>query len=111
MPKANKPARKTASQQKPANTRAAPTKFSSRRDGTRPSTKETKPKTRSKSETVLDLLRKPNGASLPELAKATGWQNHSVRGFLSGTVKKRMGLTVTSTRADKAERRYKLERP
>ena len=39
-------------------------------------------------------LRRPKGASIPELAKATNWQPHSVRGFLSGTLKKKQGLGI-----------------
>ncbi len=41
--------------------------------------------------------------------KATGWQAHSVRGFLSGAVGKKAGLTVTSTKAEDAERRYAVK--
>ena len=55
---------------------------------------------------VLDLLRRPDGASLKELMKATGWLAHSVRGFLSGTITKRMGLNLVSAKSGDAERRY-----
>jgi hypothetical protein len=51
--------------------------------------------TGTKKDLVLALLRRDQGASLDELMTATGWQAHSVRGFLSGTVKKKLGLTVT----------------
>jgi hypothetical protein len=51
----------------------------------------------SKTSQVLELLRQPGGVTAKELMKATGWQAHSVRGFLSGTIGKKMGLTVTST--------------
>jgi hypothetical protein len=51
----------------------------------------------SKTAKVLDLLKRSGGASMKELLKATGWQPHSVRGFLSGSIGKKMGLTVTST--------------
>ena len=44
-----------------------------------------------------------------ELMKATGWLPHSVRGFLSGTVGKKMGLTVTSTKGEDGERTYSIE--
>ena len=59
---------------------------------------------------VLDLLRRSGGASGKELRKATGWQAHSVRGFLSGVLGKKMGLTVTSTKSADGERRYAIKR-
>ena len=60
----------------------------------------------SKTEKELDLLKRPDGATAKELMKATGWQAHSVRGFLSGTVGKKMGLAVTSTKGENGERSY-----
>ena len=60
----------------------------------------------SKAAKILELLKRPEGATLKGLMKATGWQPHSVRGFLSGTVGKKMGLTVTSTKAEDGERTY-----
>ena len=62
----------------------------------------------SKSAKVLDLLRRPDGATLKEIMKATGWQPHSVRGFISGTLGKKMGLTVESTKREDGERVYSL---
>jgi Protein of unknown function (DUF3489) len=61
----------------------------------------------SKAAKVLGLLRRPDGASLKELMKATGWQRHSVRGFLS-TVGKKMGLKLQSTKAEDGERSYSI---
>lgn len=58
-----------------------------------------------KATTVLTALKQPQGATLLDLANATGWQPHSVRGFLSGTVRKRLGLTLTVEVRD-GERRY-----
>ena len=63
----------------------------------------------SKAAKVLGLLRRPDGASLKELMKATGWLAHSVRGFLSGTVAKRMGLKLVSKKSEDGERRYSLK--
>ena len=66
------------------------------------------PKSNSKHDQILGLLRRGDGASLTELAKASGWQPHSVRGFLSGTVKKRLGLKLQSSKTDDGERRYTI---
>ena len=63
----------------------------------------------SKPAKVLELLKRPHGATLKELMKATGWQPHSVRGFLSGTVGKKMGLAVTSTKGEDGERSYSVK--
>jgi hypothetical protein len=63
----------------------------------------------SKTEKVLDLLKRHGGATLKELMKATAWQPHSVRGFLSGTVGKKMGLTVESTKGEDGERSYSVK--
>ena len=63
----------------------------------------------SKAAKILDLLKRPGGATSKELMKATGWQPHSVRGFLSGTVGKKMGLTVTSAKGEDGERSYSLK--
>ena len=63
----------------------------------------------SKSDRVLTLLRQSGGASLDELMKATKWQAHSVRGFLSGAVKKRKGLMVMSAMDGEGNRRYRIE--
>ena len=60
----------------------------------------------SKAAKVLGLLRRPDGASLKELMKATGWLAHSVRGFLSGAVAKRMGLDLVSAKSEDRECHY-----
>ncbi len=59
-----------------------------------------------KSSQCLALLRRGDGVSIAELMTATGWQSHSVRGFLSGAVKRKLGLTVTSAAGEDGIRRY-----
>ena len=63
----------------------------------------------SKTAKVLDLLKRPGGATLKDLIKATGWQPHSVRGFLSGTIGKKMGLSVVSIKDEGGERTYSVK--
>ena len=65
------------------------------------------PTSGSRTEQIIALLRGPAGASIAELTNATGWQTHSVRGFISGTLRKKLKLPVESTSVD-GERRYRL---
>lgn len=53
-----------------------------------------------KIETVLGLLRQEGGADVAALAAATGWQLHSVRGAIAGHIKKKLGLSVLTTKTD-----------
>ncbi len=70
--------------------------------------RSTKPKERSKKERILELLRRKEGATIADIAKATEWQNHSIRGFLSGRVTKRMGLSLESSKDEGGERTYRI---
>ena len=72
---------------------------------------QTKPTVRdgSKTERILDVLKRKDGATLAEIMKATDWQPHSVRGFISGTLGKKMGLTVASVKGEDGERRYSIK--
>jgi hypothetical protein len=62
-----------------------------------------------KQERVLTLLSQPEGVSIEEMMQATDWQQHSVRGFLAGTVKKKLGFSLTSSKAKNSARRYRIE--
>ena len=60
-----------------------------------------------KQEQVLSLLRRPEGTTVASITKATGWQQHSVRGFLAGVVRKRLNLPLQSAKNDH-ERIYRI---
>ena len=62
----------------------------------------------SKTDQVVELMKRSGGVTLKELMAATNWQAHSVRGFISGTLGKKMGLTVTSAKREDGERVYSL---
>jgi hypothetical protein len=57
---------------------------------------------------LIEMLKAARGATLQELMKASGWQSHSLRGFISGTLKKKMGLAVSSSRNSQGQRVYRL---
>ena len=63
-------------------------------------------RTGTKNAQVIAMLQDLTGATLASIMAATAWQQHSVRGFLSGTIGKKMGLTITSTKGEDGERNY-----
>jgi hypothetical protein len=64
----------------------------------------------SKQDEVIAMLRRSEGATVDEVASATGWQRHTVRGVFSGTFKKKLGLTITSAKEERG-RVYRIDRP
>jgi len=62
----------------------------------------------SKKAIVLEMLRRPEGATLQEIMSVTGWMAHSVRGFISGSLGKKMGLTVESVKTPEGARAYRI---
>ena len=68
------------------------------------------PKPPSKQDVVIAMLRQPEGATVDEVASVTGWQRHTVRGIFSGTLKKKLGLTLASAKEERG-RVYRIAEP
>jgi hypothetical protein len=80
-----KPARSKAKAKAAKPGKAAPAEKSTPRAGT-------------KQAQMIEMLRRPEGATVEQIAAATGWQHHTIRGAISGALKKKLGLTVEATR-------------
>ena len=61
-----------------------------------------------KQATLIDMLRRKQGATIAQIAEATGWRNHTIRGEISGALKKKLGLDVTSEKTDDGLRTYRI---
>jgi hypothetical protein len=62
----------------------------------------------SKQANVIEMLREPQGATISAIMKATGWQQHSVRGFFAGIVRKKLGLKLESQKPNEGDRMYRI---
>ena len=71
---------------------------------------EAEAKRPSKQDAVIAMLRRREGATVDEVASATGWQRHTVRGVFSGTLKKKLGLTLASAKEERG-RVYRIAEP
>jgi len=65
-----------------------------------PAPKPPTPRTGTKQAQIITLLQRPEGATIAEIVVATGWQAHSARGMISGALKKKLGLPITSEKVD-----------
>ncbi|QYX56828.1 DUF3489 domain-containing protein [Roseovarius sp. SCSIO 43702] len=73
-----------------------------------PAPKPPTPRTGTKQAQIITLLQRPEGATIAEIVAATGWQAHSARGMISGALKKKLGLHVTSEKIDGRGTVYRL---
>jgi hypothetical protein len=91
-------------------TRTTKTNAKSARPAPRKKPAATTPSARpgTKAAAMIGLLNAKKGATISEMMEATGWQAHSVRGFLAGSLRKRHGLAAASERSEGEPRRYRL---
>jgi hypothetical protein len=91
----------------PKKTATAGTKASKKAAKPTAAKKPAAPRAESKGAKILDMIARAKGATLAEIMKATDWQGHSVRGFIS-TVGKKHGIKIESAKNDTGERTYKM---
>jgi hypothetical protein len=75
---------------------------------TKPASKPRTPREGTKQALLIEMLRAETGATIAEIVEATGWQQHTVRGAIAGALKKKLGLKITSEKADQGERIYRI---
>jgi hypothetical protein len=83
---------------------AAKTKTATRTAKTKMPAARQKPK----QQRMIEMLRRPEGATIPQMSKAFGWEQHTVRGALSGALKKKLGLKIASEKLEGGDRVYRI---
>ena len=73
-----------------------------------PAAKERKTREGTKQALLIEMLKRPNGATIDEIVTATGWQSHTARGAMAGTLKKKLGLTIESEKVETRGRVYRF---
>jgi hypothetical protein len=63
----------------------------------------------SKQAQIIDMLKRPQGTTIEEITQVTVWQAHTVRGFFSAALKKKLGFTITSNKPDGTTRSYRID--
>jgi len=85
------------------------TKTTVKRATPKPAAKKPKaPHAESKQARLIEMLKRPEGATIDEIVKALDWQAHTVRGVMSGALKKKLGLKVESEKVDDRGRVYRV---
>jgi hypothetical protein len=91
------PAAEADAAAKPAKRKAKAKAKSAKPGKAAPGEKPT-PRAGTKQAQMIEMLKRPEGATVEQIAEATGWQHHTIRGAISGALKKKLGLTVEATR-------------
>jgi hypothetical protein len=85
-----------------------PQKTKAQKSEPKPATTERKTREGTKQALVIEMLRRPEGASIAEIVEATSWASHTTRGFLAGALKKKLGLAIDSEKEEARGRVYRL---
>jgi len=92
----------------PKTKQAAPAQKKPKKAAAPNETISSKQRTNSKQSDVIEMLRQPQGATIAAIMRATSWQQHSVRGFFAGVVRKKLGLALESQKLKDQNRVYRI---
>ena len=85
-----------------------PQKPKAQKPDQKPATTERKTREGTKQALVIEMLRRPKGATIAEIVEATSWASHTTRGFFAGALKKKLGLTITAEKDEARGRVYRI---